>query len=87
MCGSTSSRPSFKHKRPKSADLGGLQLAIGSEDQGHGWLGDGTDLQWVACIYAREYATDNHTRTPFAELLSDMYTESVGALNEPEDDL
>ncbi|KIY68490.1 HD-domain/PDEase-like protein [Cylindrobasidium torrendii FP15055 ss-10] len=58
------------HRRPKSADLGGLHLATGSEDQGHGWLGDGIDLQ-----------------TPFAELLSDMYNESVLTLNEPEDDL
>ncbi|KAF9008107.1 HD-domain/PDEase-like protein [Hymenopellis radicata] len=70
MCGSVPARSHISKHRPKSADLGGLHLATGSESQGHGWLGDGSDLQ-----------------TPFAELLSDMYNETVNALNGPEDDL
>ncbi|KAK7451775.1 3',5'-cyclic-nucleotide phosphodiesterase [Stygiomarasmius scandens] len=56
----------MKHPRPRSADLGGLLLATAGSGHGGGWLGHGDPL----------------SGTYFAELLSDMYNETLHAVNE-----
>ncbi|KAF5371741.1 hypothetical protein D9758_003600 [Tetrapyrgos nigripes] len=56
----------MKAPRPRSADLGGLLLATAGNGYGGGWLGHGQQMD----------------RTTFAELLSDMYTESCHAVQE-----
>ncbi|KAK7044827.1 high-affinity phosphodiesterase [Favolaschia claudopus] len=54
--------------RRRSADIGGLSLATRTGGHGgHGWLGHGADEQ---------------IQTRFAELLSDMYTQTLNAVNE-----
>ncbi|KAJ7821007.1 hypothetical protein B0H14DRAFT_1338485 [Mycena olivaceomarginata] len=54
--------------RRRSADIGGLSLATRSGGQGgQGWLGHGSGEQ---------------IQTRFAELLSDMYTQTLNAVNE-----
>ncbi|KAJ7118643.1 hypothetical protein C8R43DRAFT_87878 [Mycena crocata] len=57
--------PNARSGRRRSADIGGLSLAMRSKAHGHGWLGHSGELQ-----------------TRFAELLSDMYTQTLNAVNE-----
>ncbi|KAJ7118649.1 hypothetical protein C8R43DRAFT_1077193 [Mycena crocata] len=56
--------PNARSGRRRSADIGGLSLAMRSKAHGHGWLGHSGELQ-----------------TRFAELLSDMYTQTLNAVN------
>ncbi|KAJ7665998.1 hypothetical protein DFH06DRAFT_264636 [Mycena polygramma] len=57
--------PQARSGRRRSADIGGLSLAMGNGGNGQGWLGHSGELQ-----------------TRFAELLSDMYTQTLNAVNE-----
>ncbi|KAJ7778103.1 hypothetical protein B0H16DRAFT_1301368, partial [Mycena metata] len=59
---------STRSGRRRSADIGGLSLALGS-NHGKGWLGHGTEGEATL-------------QTRFAELLSDMYTQTLNAVNE-----
>ncbi|KAF8068951.1 hypothetical protein FPV67DRAFT_1414332 [Lyophyllum atratum] len=51
--------------RRRSADVGGLHLAMGNSGHGQGWMGDSGEL-----------------KTQFAELLGDMYTSTLYAVQE-----
>ncbi|KAF5379076.1 hypothetical protein D9615_005977 [Tricholomella constricta] len=51
--------------RRRSADVGGLHLAMENTGHGQGWVGDSGEL-----------------KTKFAELLGDMYTSTLHAVNE-----
>ncbi|KAJ7918464.1 hypothetical protein B0H13DRAFT_1607358 [Mycena leptocephala] len=55
-----------RNGRRRSADIGGLSLATGGGGHGQGWLGHSGD----------------ELQTRFAELLSDMYTQTLAAVNE-----
>ncbi|KAJ7468044.1 hypothetical protein FB451DRAFT_1137150 [Mycena latifolia] len=57
--------PRTRNGRRRSADIGGLSLAMRNGGHGQGWLGHSDELQ-----------------TRFAELLSDMYTQTLHAVNE-----
>ncbi|KAJ7689385.1 hypothetical protein B0H17DRAFT_1202282 [Mycena rosella] len=57
--------PRTRSGRRRSADIGGLSLAMRNGGHGQGWLGHSDELQ-----------------TRFAELLSDMYTQTLHAVNE-----
>ncbi|KAJ6582889.1 hypothetical protein DFH09DRAFT_1144839 [Mycena vulgaris] len=57
--------PRTRSGRRRSADIGGLSLAMRNGGHGQGWLGHSGELQ-----------------TRFAELLSDMYTQTLHAVNE-----
>ncbi|KAJ7031982.1 hypothetical protein C8F04DRAFT_1396898 [Mycena alexandri] len=59
---------STRSGRRRSADIGGLSLALGS-NHGKGWLGHGS-------------AGEATLQTRFAELLSDMYSQTLNAVNE-----
>ncbi|KAJ7634630.1 hypothetical protein FB45DRAFT_829942 [Roridomyces roridus] len=66
MCGQDRHlHPPVRNGRRRSADLGGLSLAMRNGGHGKGWLGNSGELQ-----------------TRFAELLSDMYTQTLNAVNE-----
>ncbi|KAJ7185780.1 hypothetical protein C8R46DRAFT_386192 [Mycena filopes] len=70
MCGHDLLHPpptSARSDRRRSADIGGLSLAL-KTNHGNGWLGHGHH--------------DHDLQTPFAELLSDMYTQTLNAVNE-----
>ncbi|KNZ78672.1 3',5'-cyclic-nucleotide phosphodiesterase regA [Termitomyces sp. J132] len=56
--------PPRQHLRRRSADVGGLHLAMENTGHGQGWVGDSGDV------------------TKFAELLVDMYTSTLHAVNE-----
>ncbi|THV04194.1 HD-domain/PDEase-like protein [Dendrothele bispora CBS 962.96] len=60
--------------RPRSADIGGLLLATAGSGHGGGWLGHGQELDPLSGTY-------------FAELLSDMYNETMHAVQEPQESL
>ncbi|KIM46927.1 hypothetical protein M413DRAFT_63747, partial [Hebeloma cylindrosporum] len=55
-----------RHWRRRSADVGGLHLATANNGQGQGWMG-GDPVE---------------IETTFAELLSDMHTETLNSVNE-----
>ncbi|KAF8155586.1 hypothetical protein B0H34DRAFT_659703 [Crassisporium funariophilum] len=55
-----------RHWRRRSADVGGLHLATENSGQGQGWMGGSSD----------------QVETIFAELLSDMYTETLNSVND-----
>ncbi|KAJ7100037.1 hypothetical protein B0H15DRAFT_818452 [Mycena belliarum] len=66
MCGKDRLlHPPPRNGRRRSADIGGLSLAMRNAGHGQGWLGHSDELQ-----------------TRFAELLSDMYTQTLHAVNE-----
>ncbi|KAG5335547.1 hypothetical protein C0989_001037 [Termitomyces sp. Mn162] len=58
--------PPRQHLRRRSADVGGLHLAMENTGHGQGWVGDSGDV----------------LSTKFAELLVDMYTSTLHAVNE-----
>ncbi|KAG6877304.1 hypothetical protein C0993_008729 [Termitomyces sp. T159_Od127] len=58
--------PHRQHLRRRSADVGGLHLAMENTGHGQGWVGDSGDI----------------LSTKFAELLVDMYTSTLHAVNE-----
>ncbi|KAG6897422.1 hypothetical protein C0992_001736 [Termitomyces sp. T32_za158] len=58
--------PHKLHLRRRSADVGGLHLAMENTGHGQGWVGDSGDV----------------LSTKFAELLVDMYTSTLHAVNE-----
>ncbi|PPQ66009.1 hypothetical protein CVT24_011953 [Panaeolus cyanescens] len=65
--GSPLPHPSFPRDwRRRSADVGGLHLATTSTGHGHNWLG----------------GNDESFQTKFAEMLSDMYTETLNSVND-----
>ncbi|TFY76874.1 hypothetical protein EWM64_g7139 [Hericium alpestre] len=61
--------PAVAQGRRRSVDIGGLHLALGDEGSGQGWVG------WEEC--ARSHPC-------YAELLSDMYTQTHAAVNTDE---
>ncbi|KAF8815738.1 HD-domain/PDEase-like protein [Phlegmacium glaucopus] len=67
MCGPILEQPTtIKDWRRRSADVGGLHLATGNNGQGQGWMG----------------GHPGEIKTMFAEMLSDMYTETLNSVND-----
>ncbi|KAG6841493.1 hypothetical protein C0991_010351 [Blastosporella zonata] len=79
MCpGTTNTHPQFvrasptrQHLRRRSADVGGLHLAMENGGHGQGWVGESGEL----------------LSTKFAELLVDMYASTLHAVNELSSDI
>lgn len=77
---------SHGHCRRRSVDVGGLALALGNQGLGHGWGGwDERELGEVRCVRSLRLRGFSYTSTTFgfryAELLSDMYTQTQNTVN------
>jgi hypothetical protein len=85
MIASLSPSAHLKDWRRRSADVGGLHLATENSGQGQGWMGGHPgEIEYVIpladlCLSANKTSTH---RTMFAEMLSDMYTETLNSVNE-----
>jgi hypothetical protein len=78
------SSPHIKDWRRRSADVGGLHLATENSGQGQGWMGGHPgEIEYVHQFSSLSVNNDGRPlRTMFAEMLSDMYTETLNSVNE-----
>lgn len=86
ICGITALNQSYisshNHRQWKrrSADVGGLLLATANSGQGKGWVG--SEVGYVPYSLSLRFRAIAPCRTQYAELLSDMYNQTLNAVNE-----
>lgn len=73
------------HNRRRSVDVGGLALALGNQGLGHGWGGweerEKGEIRYCDhCIYPI-VSTKAGIGFRYAELLSEMYTQTQSTVN------
>ena len=75
--------PTSRNGRRRSADIGGLCLATRNGGlHGQGWLGHSDHLQYASSLpSAASSLSPAIPRTRYAELLGDMYTQTLNAAN------
>lgn len=87
MCGQTSNY--VRDWRRRSADVGGLHLATENTGHGQGWMGGHPgEIEYVVALTKDSSLSANEGNnvfspsSMFAEMLSDMYTETLNSVND-----
>ena len=70
------------HLRRRSVDVGGLALALGNSGLGHGWGGwEEHDMGETRYVHRRLLSNILSPKFRYAELLSEMYTQTQETVN------